>query len=238
VEKTIRIIVVLLAGAKKEMWWWKFKLWYWTAWPPFKWFPLRFILAMLGCRTKIINELKAESIARLRVATGVYMNSIRVDPIDFIIIPDSYSPLRKKQVGFMAKDYLTEGNIPGNKILVLTGEAINTSDKAKLVANEVRGLANHYQNCRFVLHLVTSYYNMKRAEQSISNALADYCHMQKVQIITHEALPLETKECLQYEMAYNLWAEKWKSRIEKYPWLKNIIYRMEKKGRESYKIKK
>ncbi len=232
-ENVVRIIVVFLAGAKNKVLWFGkdvSKHFYWVAWPPMKWPILRTLRKILGFKVIKLDELRSESLERLIGAVYEYKRYSDKMPCE-IVIPDSYSPLRKKNIGDLAKEHLAKKGIPENKILVLRGGAVGTSNKVETLAKHLYSLEANFPNQKIILTIITGNYNMERVLKTIRREL-DKWGMTDIIINDFSILPLRTDECLKDELYYNLWAEKWKTRIEKIPWLARFFEWMERKGRK------
>lgn len=231
-KKELVLIAVFLAGAKNKVLWLGKDVsrhFYWVAWPPMKWPMLRTIRKVLGFKIVKLDELRCESEKILDRAIHIAGNEGYYE----IFIPESFSPKRKINIGQLAIDYLSAKGILKEKISTW-GDAVGTANKAEIVARHI--WVRMESDMHVTLHLPVMAYHSKRLMRNVRGLLERMRVGKDVKIIHSEIFPCKwdtrVVERMRDEMRYNLWAEKWKTRIEKIPWLARFIERMERKGRK------
>jgi len=234
-KKMLAIIIVFLAGAKTEVWWWNWKIssWpglFWLTWPFMKWWPFRTIFKIFGIKTRFLNELKCESIARIERAIHEYKYGYHrpvAGDFDKIIIPDSDLPSGIKSVGTLALEYMVSRGISKEQVVVI-GKAVGTSEKCDAVRNYLDSI-DYIKNYDIrMLYPVTTDYNAERVFQGLKKkvsceVIAIYVNWKKI------------KHCLKEEMLYNLVTEGMKTWVDKHPQLQKIFSNFERRSRKKNK---
>lgn len=202
----IRIAFVPTAGGRKEVYWKGIRLPFFFTWPPCKWF-----YRALGIKTKHLDRLKVETIARLEKAKQLFLEG----KVDVVYFSGGLSHRKNSSTEMMKTWFIrelvesVETSLITPEKIVLDGETLQTSDKAEKFVLYLLGLCVQSYGLEVEIHVVTSWYHMKRCTHEIRGALAkhDVVDWSVKSIVSHRVYPPCSWECWMYEYLYNIVVE-------------------------------
>lgn len=220
----IKVAFVPTAGIREAAYWGKLRLPVIFSWPLCKWF-----CVLLGCKIKLTDEFKEETVARLEAAARLY----REGRAELIFVAGGWNPNIKPSVAQRMREYLIDvKQLPVGVVFAEDNEgSVQTSGNANSLVQFLVPLSAQ----QIKVWLCSSWYHNGRVRKDIELAAKRYDRdirsVPQIGFARKDVWPPLTRECVGREYLFNVLSEPIKRLASLSPRLLAIFDKRERQAR-------